>query len=500
MIFKSTRSKSEQVKSREAIINGIARDGGLYVPEFIPKINLNLRDLISMSYKDLAAFIMGKYFTDFEESELLECTSRAYDSKFDNPHIVPLVEKAGIHFLELYHGPTLAFKDMALTLLPHLMKASAGKTNLDKEIVILTATSGDTGKAALEGFRDVDGTKIIVFFPQNGVSEIQKRQMVTQEGNNTYVIGINGNFDDAQRGVKEIFNDREFNVFLEKNKCMLSSANSINIGRLIPQIVYYFHGYLRLLEKGKIIDGEAINIAVPTGNFGNILAAYYAREMGLPINKLICASNENNVLYDFLVTGVYDKRRELKLTSSPSMDILVSSNLERLLYEISGRDEALINSLMERLNTKGVYEVTPDMKRKLDVFYGGYALEAETMNSIRRLYEIAGYIVDTHTAVAYSVYEKYKRETRDNSVTIIASTASPYKFGRSVLGAIGAAAEDIDDFEIIHLLSKFSGSAIPEAIGSLENKRVIHSRVYERNQLKDAVKKILMAGDEYDRG
>jgi threonine synthase len=491
MFYSSTRNCEEKILSREAIVRGIAKDGGLYVPDKIPKVDEQHEVLMSMTYKELALFLMKKYFTDFDTLELSQCIEKAYDDKFDTDIIAPLVQKEGVHFLELYHGPTLAFKDIALTVLPHLLKTALKKDNINKEVVILTATSGDTGKAALEGFTGVEGTKIIVFFPESGVSEIQKRQMLTQEGNNTYVASIQGNFDDAQNGVKNLFINSEFIKRLNENNVILSSANSINIGRLIPQIVYYFYGYLTLLKSKKIQKDEEINVVVPTGNFGNILAAYYAKRMGLPIKRLICASNENNVLYDFFNTGIYDRRRELKLTSSPSMDILISSNLERLLYEISDRDPKIINELMTQLQTNGKYEITEAMKKELKEFYGGFASEQECFESIRKVYKCSGYVMDTHTAVAYNVYEKYKRETGDNTETIIVSTASPFKFGRSVLKAIGVEADDLDDFRLVEQLSKTTNINIPEAIKKLESKEILHHNVYTKNGIKQAVEKFL---------
>jgi threonine synthase len=491
MIYRSTRNSYEAILSCGAMIKGIANDNGLYVPDEIPLINEKLEDLINMSYKELAFLIMKKFFMDFEDGELLECIEKAYDSKFDTPLIAPLVERSGVHFLELYHGPTLAFKDMALSILPHLMKTARSKLNIKRELVILTATSGDTGKAALEGFSNVDGTKIIVFYPKDGVSEIQKRQMISQEGENTFVVSIDGNFDDAQNGVKKIFGDREFGEKLYENNYILSSANSINIGRLIPQIVYYFYGYLNLLKSNKIETGEKINVVVPTGNFGNILAAYYAKGMGLPVNKLICASNINNVLYDFLNSGVYDKRRELKLTSSPSMDILISSNLERLLFEISGRDHAMIKDMMEMLQSVGSYEITNSMKKNLKDFYGGYADEHETFEGINKIYKASGYVMDTHTAVAYSVYNKYKQETGDNTKTIIVSTASPFKFGRSVCTSVGIGVDGLDDFRVIDELSRAAGIKVPGAIKALERKKVIHKNQCNKNDMKKTVEKIL---------
>ncbi len=491
MIYESTRSDLKTISSSEAILKGIAEDGGLYVPSNIPKITKSLNDLADMSYKDLALYIMKSYFTDFEEQTLIECINNAYNDKFDTPQIAPLVSKNNLHFLELYHGPTLAFKDMALTLLPHIMKAAAHKSQFDKEIVILTATSGDTGKAALEGFSKVEGTKIIVFFPQNGVSDIQKRQMLTQEGENTLVVGIEGNFDDTQNGVKYIFNDAKFTQSLNQKGYMFSSANSINVGRLVPQIVYYFYAYLTMLREGRLTEGQVINAAVPTGNFGNILAAYYAKRMGLPIKKLICASNENNVLYDFLNTGIYDRRRKLKLTSSPSMDILISSNLERLLYEISGRDKSIIVSLMEKLNKDGIYEIPEYMKNRLEDFYGGYALEKEALDSISKVYSSCNYLMDTHTAVAYSVWEKYKAETGDDTQTLIVSTASPFKFGSSVCSALGIDIGNLDEFSILERLSAKTNIEIPKAIQTLRHKSIIHSSVCEKEQMKSVIEKFL---------
>jgi threonine synthase len=491
MFYSSTRNSREKILSREAIVRGISKDGGLYVPDKIPTVDEQHEVLMNMTYKELALFLMKKYFTDFDTLELSQCIEKAYDDKFDTDIIAPLVQKEGVHFLELYHGPTLAFKDIALTILPHLLKTALKKDNINKEVVILTATSGDTGKAALEGFAGVESIKIIVFFPESGVSEIQKRQMLTQEGNNTYVAAIEGNFDDAQNGVKNLFINSEFIKLLNENNIILSSANSINIGRLIPQIVYYFYGYLTLLKSKKIQKDEEINVVVPTGNFGNILAAYYAKKMGLPIKRLICASNENNVLYDFFNTGIYDRRRELKLTSSPSMDILISSNLERLLYEISDRDPKIINELMTQLQTNGKYEITEAMKKELNEFYGGFASEQECFESIRKVYKRSGYVMDTHTAVAYNVYEKYKRETGDNTETIIVSTASPFKFGRSVLKAIGVEADDLDDFRLVEQLSKTANINIPEAIKKLESKEILHHNVYKKNEIKQAVEKFL---------
>ncbi len=491
IFYKSTRGENGIITSSEAIIKGIAIDGGLYVPTSFPSIDLPFYELAKMDYKELAFYIMKKYFTDFDDRELLECINSAYDEKFETSEIAPLVENQGAYFLELYHGPTLAFKDMALSILPHLLKTASKKLNITKEIVILTATSGDTGKAALEGFANVEGTKVIVFYPSKGVSEIQKRQMITQKGDNTFVIGIEGNFDDAQSGVKELFNDIQFNRKLYENNYMFSSANSINIGRLIPQVVYYFYSYLKLLRNGKLKKDEKINIVVPTGNFGNILAAFYAKKMGLPVNKLICASNENNVLYDFINTGIYDRRRELKLTSSPSMDILISSNLERLLYELSSHDDELIRNVMENLKKEGRYEITQENMKWLKDFYGGFAYENEIFDTIKDVYDSSKYVIDTHTAVAYSVYKKYKEDTRDNSKTIIASTASPFKFTRSVYKALNECDDNLNDFELINKLAEFTGLDIPNAIKDIENREILHNYTCNKDSMKSIVKKIL---------
>lgn len=491
LYYKSTRGQDEKITASQAIVKGIADDGGLYIPNKFPHIDQPLQKLMNMDYKELAFYIMKKYLGDFEDEELIESISKAYDEKFSTTEIAPLIEKKNVYFLELYHGATLAFKDMALSILPHLLKKASEKLNLMKEVVILTATSGDTGKAALEGFANIEGTKIIVFYPEKGVSDIQKRQMITQQGDNTYVIGIEGNFDDAQKGVKEIFRDKVLNKTVQQNHYMFSSANSINIGRLIPQVVYYFSAYLSLLKKEKIKEGESINVVVPTGNFGNILAAYYAKQMGLPIHRLICASNENNVLYDFLQTGVYDRRRDLVITNSPSMDILVSSNLERLLYELSGHDEALIREMMSQLNTKGCYEVTDQIKDGLKDFYGGFTLEEDTYKYIQEVYQDTQYVIDPHTAVAFAVYDQYKKETGDPTKTVIASTASPFKFTRSIYRAIWGDGNDYSDFELIGEISKLAGLPIPESIKNIDEKEILHRDVCEKDEMKTMVCKIL---------
>jgi len=491
LFYKSTRDSNGRIKSSEAIVRGIAPDGGLYVPEAVPQIDLPLDSLSRMDYPELALYIMRKFLTDFTEDELKYCIRKAYDKKFDSPKITPLVEKGSAFFLELFHGPTLAFKDVGLSMLPHLLMVAAKKIGIDKEIVILTATSGDTGKAALEGFANVEETKIIVFYPRDGVSKIQERQMTTQAGDNTYVIAIEGDFDDVQRGVKNIFSDRILNEALNKRGYIFSSANSINIGRLVPQIVYHVYAYLILRRSKKIGAGEKINIAVPTGNFGNILAAYYAKKMGFPVGKLICASNENNVLYDFINTGVYDKKRKLIVTSSPAMDILVSSNLERLLYDISGGNADIINSLIGDLNKKGEFKITSEMKDKMADFYSGFATDKETFETIKYVFYNFNYLIDTHTAVGYNVYRKYVDDSGDKSKTVIASTASPFKFPGSVARAIDKKYAGMDEFSLLEILTEISGLKVPNAIKGIGGREILHSTVCKTSQMKDVITEIL---------
>lgn len=492
MFYRSTRDDNVKVTASQAILKGLAADGGLFVPESIPSLDKSLEELSKMNYKEVAYEVMKLMLDDFTEEELKSCIDRAYDSKFDTEEMTPLVKVENEYFLELFHGATIAFKDMALSILPHLLTTSAKKNNVKNEIVILTATSGDTGKAALAGFANVPGTKIIVFYPKNGVSPIQEKQMVTQKGDNTYVVGIEGNFDDAQTGVKTMFGDSELAKELDANGFQFSSANSINIGRLVPQVVYYVYAYTRLLANNEIKNGDGINVVVPTGNFGNILAAYYAKNMGLPIAKLICASNENKVLFDFFKTGTYDRNREFVLTSSPSMDILISSNLERLIYRIAGDDANANKELMDSLKKDGRYTITDDMKAKLDDFYGNYASEAETAEVIKSIYYNTGYVIDTHTAVAASVYKKYVAETSDETKTVIASTASPFKFTRSVMDAIDKAKYDkMTDFELVDELSRIANVAVPQAIEDIRTAPVLHDRVCDKTEMKAVVKDIL---------
>ncbi len=491
VLYNSTRSKGEPVKASEAILKGLSDDGGLFVPNQIPALDKSLKELSAMSYQEVAYEVMKLYLTDFTEEELKNCINRAYDSKFDTDVIAPLVEAEGAYYLELFHGSTIAFKDMALSILPHLMITSARKNQIKNEIVILTATSGDTGKAALAGFAGVEGTRIIVFYPKNGVSPIQEKQMVTQKGDNTLVVGIHGNFDDAQTGVKKIFSDKELAKEMEEKGFQFSSANSINIGRLVPQICYYVYAYAKLLSEEKITEGETINVVVPTGNFGNILAAFYAKNMGVPLGKLICASNDNKVLYDFFRTGTYDRNREFVLTTSPSMDILISSNLERLIYRIAGNDADKNKDLMAALNGEGKYEITEEMKAELADFYGNYASEAETAEEIKRLYNSCGYVLDTHTAVASSVYQKYVSETNDTAKTVIASTASPFKFTRSVMNAIDEKYDSMSDFELVDELSKLANVKVPMAIEEIRTAPVVHDKQCDVDKMKDTVKEFL---------
>ena len=503
VLYKSTRGNGAMVKASEAILKGLSEDGGLFVPDHIPALDKGLKELAGMNYQQVAYEVMKLYFSDFTEEELKTCIDSAYDDKFDTKEIAPLkeTEHGNVYYLELFHGSTIAFKDMALSILPHLMITSARKNHIENEIVILTATSGDTGKAALAGFAGVDGTRIIVFYPKNGVSPIQEKQMVTQKGDNTLVVGIHGNFDDAQTGVKKIFSDKEFERELDEKGFQFSSANSINIGRLVPQICYYVYAYTRLLADGKIAEGEPINVVVPTGNFGNILAAFYAKRMGVPIDELVCASNENKVLYDFFRTGIYDKNREFVLTSSPSMDILISSNLERLIYHIAGEDADRTRDLMVALSNYGKYEITPDMKLGLKDFYGYYASEAETAAEIKRLYESCGYVIDPHTAVASAAIKKHMepgRAAKDGNVVllddhkvVVVSTASPFKFTRSVMNAIDAKYDAMGDFELVDELSRIAGVKVPNAIEEIRTAPVVHDKQCDVDEMKNTVREFL---------
>ena len=491
LYYKSTRNSELRMSASEAILKGLAPDGGLFVPEKLPVLDVSMEELKGLSYQETAYAVMKQFLTDFTEEELKDCIARAYDAKFDTEEIAPLAKVDGIYYLELFHGATIAFKDMALSILPHLMTVSAKKNHVENEIVILTATSGDTGKAALAGFADVKGTRIIVFYPKNGVSKVQELQMVTQKGDNVAVAAIHGNFDDAQNGVKAIFEDQEFAKELAGKGYQFSSANSINIGRLVPQVAYYVYAYAKLLENEEIADGEEINVAVPTGNFGNILAAYYAKQMGVPIAKLICASNENKVLFDFFETGTYDKNREFVLTSSPSMDILISSNLERLIYLITGEDSDKTKELMAGLKSGGSYTVTDGMRSKLADFAAGFASEEETAACIRRIYDKTGYVMDTHTAVAAHVCEQYRSRSADTRKCVVASTASPYKFVKSVMTAIDGEYQSEDEFALLEELKRVSGVELPQAIRDILDAKALHTLECDADKMKELVRDLL---------
>ena len=486
MRYYSTRNKEIYVSASQAILKGIADDGGLFVPEAFPQLP-KLEELVGKGYRELAFGILKKYLDDYSEEEILQAVEGAYDDKFEDKDVVPIKKAGGAFFLELFKGPTLAFKDMALTILPYLLKTAAIKQGVSKEVVILTATSGDTGKAALEGFKDVPGTRVVVFYPENGVSKIQRLQMVTQRGSNTYVAAVKGNFDDAQNGVKEIFNDKVFNDELNEKGFILSSANSINIGRLLPQIVYYVYGYLSLAEQGEIRLGDKINIVVPTGNFGNILAAYYAMRMGLPVNKLLCASNDNRVLTDFFESSIYDRRRKLILTSSPSMDILISSNLERYLFHMSEANAEEIEEKMKLLQERGYYQWSKD---SLGPVVPGMAGEQEISSAIEKLWSGDGYLMDPHTAIAYSVWERYLEDSGDNTPALIASTASPFKFSGKVLASIGEDDHE-DEFKGMKKLGEMMGIPVPERMSELEKLPILHRKVCEKSRMRDAVKSFL---------
>ena len=498
MLYNSTENKNEVVSAAQAISQGISKDGGLFVPQELPQYTLDtIKTLLPMSYNERAKFVFADFLSDFTSEEIADCVDSAYTKeKFGSDCPAPLVTKKyngnEINIMELWHGPTCAFKDMALQILPHFLTKSLKKKYDGKTAVILVATSGDTGKAALEGFKDVDNTKMIVFYPEDGVSPMQKRQMNTQKGNNVNVCAIKGNFDDAQTGVKKIFTTEEIVKLLNDNNMLFSSANSINWGRLLPQIVYYVSAYCDLVNENKINLGDKINVVVPTGNFGNILAAYYACCMGLPINKFICASNKNNVLTDFINTGVYDKNRQFYATASPSMDILVSSNLERLLYMFSGNDDKLVAEWMTQLKTTGKYEVTPEVKEKItSQFFGGYCDDDNTKATIKKLFEDEKYLCDTHTSVAINVYNQYVEKTGDKTPVVIASTASPYKFSHSVLEAVSPELICDDEFEMVERLNKVSGAEVPKPIAELQNLDVRFNNVTEADKMPEYVKNTL---------
>lgn len=493
MKFNSTRDNSVSCLAAEAIKEGLSYDGGLFVPESFPAVSKDeLQSMMSMNYKERAAFILAKYLTDYTAEEIKHFCEAAYaDTKWGGANTAPTVKlNDTANICELWHGPTCAFKDIALQMLPHLLSAAVRKTGEDKTVVILVATSGDTGKAALDGFCDVDGTKIIVFYPEKGVSNIQKLQMNTQDGSNVYVAAIDGNFDHAQSGVKDIFGDREVEKQLSDAGYKLSSANSINFGRLVPQVVYYFSSYCDLVSRGEIALGDKVNFCVPTGNFGNILAGYYAMQMGLPVNKLLCASNENNILTDFIETGVYDRNRPFFLTASPSMDILISSNLERLLFHISDQNSAQTAAYMQQLKETGRYEVTDEMKKKVsNTFCAGFCNDAETRKTIGETYEKYHYVCDTHTAVAVGVHRDYMAKTGDQTKTIIMSTASPFKFSEDVLKGLGVT-EEMGDFEKLAKLATF-GTEAPAQLASLKSKAVRFDKVFDKAEMLTAVREFL---------
>ena len=495
MEYQSTRDSAVRVSSAQAITQGISREGGLFVPESLPVLSPeDYRSLAKKSYVERADTVLSRFLTDFTGEEIASCTRAAYTSdRFGSADVAPLHSLDDrTHILELWHGPTCAFKDMALQILPHLMRVSAGKTADGKEIVILVATSGDTGKAALEGFRDAPHTRILVFYPEQGVSPMQKLQMITQEGANVAVCAIRGNFDDAQSGVKRIFTDPAVARKLETQGMMFSSANSINWGRLVPQVVYYVSAYCDLLASGRLREGQGFHVVVPTGNFGNILAAYYAKQMGVPVSRLICASNRNRVLADFLQTGVYDRRREFYATSSPSMDILISSNLERLLYHLSGRDDAVVRDLMARLSADGVYTVSDAVKKRLqEDFTGGWCDEEQTASTISSVWREHRYLCDTHTAVAVHVSEEYRRRTGDGTPCVIASTANPYKFSSSVASALGAEVAALDEFQKVEELHRLTGCPVPEPLAAIQGKALRFTEVCRREDMEQMVYRLL---------
>ena len=491
MQYQSTRDKTQKATASQAILQGLSAEGGLFVPETLPALSAQqLEKMIDLPYVQRAQAILSDFLTDFTPEQIAACVNKAYGpGKFSNDTIAPLAQLGQeAYLLELWHGPTCAFKDMALQLLPQLMTTAARQTGFGKEIVILVATSGDTGKAALEGFCNVPGIQIVVFYPEEGVSPLQKLQMATQEGENVFVAAIRGNFDDAQTGVKRLFTSPEVIGKLQRQNRAFSSANSMNWGRLLPQIVYYVSAYCDLVRDEQIALGDPINVCVPTGNFGNILAAYYAKHMGLPIRKLICASNQNNVLTDFIRTGVYEKNRPFYLTTSPSMDILISSNLERLLFHLLEEDDRAVRDLMAQLQEKGRYTVSPEVLRRLqEEFDCGYCEEAQTAATIQRLFETYSYLCDTHTAVAVSVYAQYRARTGDDTKTVIASTANPFKFPHALLSALGQETSGLDEFQVAQKLEAVSGSQMPAQLAGLQGKPVRFREIFSKDQMEDAL-------------
>jgi threonine synthase len=487
MLYESTRNNNIKIPSAKAIVKGISEEGGLFVPSSLPALSESeLENMKNMSYSERAEIVFMKLLTDFTPEEISYCTKSAYGKNFNIPEVAKVVNVGDAHILELWHGPTSAFKDMALQILPFLMTTSMKKTKNNDEIIILTATSGDTGKAALEGFADVPGINIAVFYPENGVSEIQKLQMATQSGSNVLVCAVTGNFDDCQTAVKKIFTDKNITETAKRNGKMFSSANSINLGRLVPQVVYYVSAYVDMVKNNSVSFGEKINICVPTGNFGNILAAYYAEQMGIPVNKLICASNENKILTDFINTGVYDKNRKFITTISPSMDILISSNLERLLYHLCGNDSSKIVEMYSSLSKTGEFTVDENVFMKLkEDFVAGYCDDEETKKQIKETFDKYSYLCDTHTAVAVKVYNDYRAKTHDETPTLIASTANPYKFSTSILSAFGETADD--DFDAARKLCEITGEPIPANIAELKTKKVRFTDTRTPEHLPDYV-------------
>lgn len=493
MKYNSTRSENYRCTSAEAIKQGLAPDGGLFVPESFPGFSLEeIKDFSNMTYQHRAVKILGRFLTDFAPGEIEECVAKAYNKdSFATESITPVYKLGGgIYFLELWHGVTCAFKDLALQILPHLLTKSLKKTGDERTAVILVATSGDTGKAALEGFSDVEGTKIAVFYPRDGVSDIQKLQMTTQKGSNVTVSGIKGNFDDAQSGVKKIFTDKEFISELDKRGYTLSSANSINWGRLVPQIVYYFSAYADMLHAGELSLGEKVNFVVPTGNFGDILAGYYAKLLGLPVNKLVCASNKNNVLTDFIKTGEYNKNRQFYTTHSPSMDILISSNLERFIYNMADNNPQKTKEYMDTLASDGKYTVSDEIKEKMQqILWGGCCDDEATAQAIKETFEQYGYVMDTHTAVGKKVCDEYLKQTGDKTKTVVLSTASPFKFNGAVLSAIKGeeAIKNKTEFELLDMLSEISGLVIPKGLSELKNDEIRFPGYIEKEDMKGFV-------------
>lgn len=496
-MYISTRGNFHPVPASEAIRLGMVPGGGLFVPQRIPNFDqTSLQEIMGQSYHGIAQSILQLFLDDFTQEEVKDIVEKSYNrNNFTHPDIAPLVAlEENAYILELWHGPTAAFKDMALQIMPRLLTKSIEKTGSQKEVVILVATSGDTGKAALEGFKNIPGVRIIVFYPHGGVSKVQELQMTTAEGENVSVVAVKGNFDDCQTGVKKLFADEDFNQLLASHEKVFSSANSINWGRLLPQIVYYFWGYAQMLQSAQIFLGEEINIVVPTGNFGNILAAYYAYLMGLPVHKLICASNENKVLTDVINRGLYDRRRDFYKTSSPSMDILISSNFERFLFEISGHNGEKINKWYQKLNDQGYFQVEDVYLKKWQrILIGDFAIDAETSETIKEIWKRKKYLLDTHTAVGVKVYQNYIQESGDNRKTIIDATANPYKFNRAVLQSIGGekAIKGLDEFAILQELNKLTRVPIHGALQNLDKKKVFYDKVIEKEEIKSAVKELL---------